>query len=202
MKLTLLALVATSAIFADAAPGWPLSKRTVSYPTDSTFVVNHHLGNLAPYFTPDTGIAGSPGKGMPPQCTISQVSLMHRHGSRYPLSNELPYIANLSAKINSANVSTALDKLSLPSAFSFLQGSGRWRNRLGTNDLTAPGRQQCFDHGVQFRLAYPTLNVTNVLVGNQDRVVESAMWWRQGYGGRNWSNVTSQTLINEDNVTM
>jgi acid phosphatase len=42
-----------------------------------------------------------------------------------------------------------------------------------------------------------------VLAGKQDRVIESAQWFAQGYFGRNWAtlNAIAFSTINEDTVT-
>lgn len=111
---------------------------------------------------------------------------MHRHGSRFPLATELPFITNLVDKLS--NHSAVIQKLKLPSDLAFLKKG--YTSTLGHDDLTAPGRMQLFDHGVQlvlfvilylsfrvtnttrtnrFRLKYPDLQVTSILAGLQDR---------------------------------
>ena len=54
-----------------------------------------------------------------------------------------------------------------------------------------------------FRLKYPNLQADSVLAGLQDRVVESAQWFAQGYFGRSWTdlNATEFATIAEDSVT-
>ena len=70
---------------------------------------------------------------------------MGRHGSRYPLGSELVSITGLVGTL--ANASTALAKARLPSNLAFLKDG--YTSTLGTNDLTAPGRLQLFQHGVE-----------------------------------------------------
>ena len=77
------------------------------------------------------------------------VTKMHRHGSRYPLSSELVYIANLSMVLNSPDTTKRLDRLSLPSEWKFIQGDNRWSNVMTHDNLTASGRLESFEHGVQ-----------------------------------------------------
>jgi acid phosphatase len=147
---------------------------------------------------------------------------MGRHGSRYPLASELVYITNLTAKLTTH--SSEIARASLPKELAFLKDG--YTSTLGANDLTAAGRRQLFDHGVawvmmtsrstrgscelltsrscSFRLKYPKLNGTTILAGLQDRVVESAQWFAQGYFGRIWPNIsaTAFSTIPEDNVTI
>lgn len=69
---------------------------------------------------------------------------MQRHGSRYPLASELVYITGLVNKL--ANASAAIKKAKLPSGLAFLKEG--YNSTLGHDDLTAPGRQQLFNHGI------------------------------------------------------
>lgn len=69
---------------------------------------------------------------------------MQRHGSRYPLSSELTFITGLVGKLS--NASAAIKKAKLPSTLEFLKDG--YTTTLGHDDLTAPGRQQLFNHGV------------------------------------------------------
>ncbi|KAI0649365.1 phosphoglycerate mutase-like protein [Trametes meyenii] len=156
------------------------------------------LGNLAPYQKGPVphGIKET----LPEDCEVEQVMLMHRHGSRYPLSSELVFITNLVSKL--ANASAAIHKARLPDSLTFLKDG--YVSTLGHDDLTPPGRLQLFEHGVNFRLKYPTLVADGVLAGLQDRVVESAQWFAQGYFGRNWAtlNATAFSTIAEDSKTV
>lgn len=125
---------------------------------------------------------------------------MGRHGSRFPLPSELPFIQGLSYKLG--NHTAAIQKARLPRALAFLRQG--YTTSLGTNDLTAPGRQTLFAHGVRFRLRYPALQGTTVLAGAQDRVVESAQWFAAGYFGRAWAglNASAFATLGEDARTV
>ena len=70
---------------------------------------------------------------------------MGRHGSRYPLASELVFITDLVAKLG--NASAAIRKARLPESLAFLQDG--YASTLGHDDLTAPGRMQLFQHGVE-----------------------------------------------------
>ncbi|KZP28916.1 phosphoglycerate mutase-like protein [Athelia psychrophila] len=180
-------------------PLLPLVSAGVSqWPPSSLQTIYNNLGNLAPYHAAPTvpGIQAD----LPDDCTIDQLMLMGRHGNRFPLSSELPYIQGLVAQL--ANASAAIQKARLPSNLAFLKSG--YTTSLGTNDLTAPGRQTLFDHGVAFRLKYPALLGTSILAGAQDRVIESAQWFANGYFGRAWAglNATAFSTIGENSSTV
>ncbi|KAJ6520933.1 phosphoglycerate mutase-like protein [Mycena vulgaris] len=157
-----------------------------------------HLGNLAPYAK--APVPHGVSEALPTDCAVQQVMLMGRHGSRFPLSSELPYITNLTVKL--AGAAAAVKRARLPESMAFLKDG--YTTALGVNNLTAPGRKQLFDHGVDFRMRYPNLVATSVLAGNQDRVVESAQWFSQGFFGRYWSDMEAEifSTIQEDAVTV
>lgn len=162
------------------------------------FNLYEHLGNLSPYFTP----ANTPASllsGIPESCSVDRAFLVHRHGSRQPISSELPTIQNLSYYINNNTALFNNPQGQLPSEFSFLKSG--WSSSFTLNNLSAPGRQQLFDHGVALRLNYPSLYTDTVLAGNQDRVVESAQWFMDGYYGRYVEDVAVLNKIAEDNLT-
>ena len=69
---------------------------------------------------------------------------MGRHGSRYPLGNELAFVTSLVQKLG--NNTAAIKKAKLPEGLAFLKDG--YTSTLGVNDLTPPGRMQLFQHGV------------------------------------------------------
>ena len=125
---------------------------------------------------------------------------MHRHGSRHPLGNDFPNIANLSAKLNDPVVAKQIDSLDLPAEWRFIQGPDRWVNTLQLNDLTVVGRQENFVDGVKwvhacrkllkwlcrcwlriwrFRLSYPSLTFKHIISLAHDRVRIVLQWTRK-----------------------
>jgi len=170
------------------------------YPYSAVFNLWQHLGNLSPYFTPDN----TPEDlltGVPPGCFVDKAFVLARHGSRHPISGELPVIQNLSYYINNNTALFSNPKASVPTQLSFLVSPG-FTSTFILNNLTAPGRLEAFTHGVQLKLTYPQLSTNTFLVGNQGRVVETAQWYLDGYVGR-YANYTSQLqLINEDAATL
>ncbi|KZV78230.1 phosphoglycerate mutase-like protein [Exidia glandulosa HHB12029] len=121
---------------------------------------------------------------------------MGRHGDRFPLASELPFTTAMVAKLDAAKA--AISKAKLPTSLSFLKSG--YVSTLGTNDLTARGRQTLFEHGVAMKIRYPHLQATTILAGIQDRVEESAQWFARGYFGRAWDNSTYERIA-EDAVT-
>lgn len=177
----------------------PVAK-ALPYPYESIFNIYQHLGNLAPYFTP-TNTPEDLLNGLPPSCSVDRAFVLARHGSRHPISGELPVIQNLSYYINNNTAIFSAPKAAVPTEFGFLVSPG-FTSTFILNNLTAPGRLQAFTHGVQLKLDYPQLSTNTFLVGNQDRVVETAQWYLDGYVGR-YANFSSQLqLINEDSATL
>ncbi|KAF9041054.1 phosphoglycerate mutase-like protein [Hymenopellis radicata] len=156
------------------------------------------LGNLSPYHK--APVPRGVSETLPSDCTVDQVMLMGRHGSRWPLTSELVYITNLTEKLSAS--SDYIASADLPESMSFLKHG--YETTLGHDNLTAPGRNQLFNHGVSFRLRYPDLEATTVLAGLQDRVVESAQWFAAGYFGRDWATLQDSifSTIPEDEVTI
>lgn len=136
---------------------------------NATIDIYKHFGNLSPYFVPENRPA-SLLSGTPPRCTVDKGFLIHRHGSRQPLSDEIIAIQNLSYYINNNSDLFSAPKAALPAEYAFLTDG--WNSSFTTDDLSAPGRQQLFDHGVALKLKYPELYTDTVLVGKQDRVIE------------------------------
>lgn len=157
--------------------------------------LEHHLGNLSPYF--DAPVEGHVSSGVPEGCEVESVSLIHRHGSRGPISQEIGTVRNLSYYLNNHTAQLSQPAAKLPSQFAFLAGEGWNADKLKQDDLTAVGRRELFEHGVQMRLDYPKLNTTLFLAGQQDRVVESAQWFAAGYLGKTANTTGRLDVISE-----
>ncbi|KAL0955826.1 hypothetical protein HGRIS_002029 [Hohenbuehelia grisea] len=157
----------------------------------------NNAGVLTPY-QKGTTPAGVKDK-LPEDCTVTQVMLMNRHGSRYP-QHELELIHGMQAKV--AQAAEYIAKAKLPKEFQFLKKG--YVSTLGTASITANGRKELFSHGVNFLLRYPHLKAQTILSGSVPRVVESAQWFAQGYFGTSWNNVSSSvfSILNTDNVTI
>ncbi|EST06951.1 Histidine phosphatase superfamily, clade-2 [Kalmanozyma brasiliensis GHG001] len=163
--------------------------------SSSSFVLEHHLGNLSPYF--DAPVPNHLSLGVPSGCHVDQVSLIHRHGSRGPISSEIGSVRNLSYYLNNHTSLLRSPVSAPPQRLAFLSESGWNADALKQDDLTAVGRRELFSHGVQMRLDYPHHNTTLFLAGQQDRVVESAQWFAAGYLGKDANTTGQLDLISE-----
>lgn len=163
----------------------------------ANFVLEKHLGNLSPYF--NAPIPDHLSLGVPSGCHVSQVSLIHRHGSRGPISQEIGTVRNLSYYLNNHTSLLTSPRSPPPSRLAFLaENGGGWSSdNLKQDDLTAVGRRELFDHGVQMKLDYPHHNTTLFLAGQQDRVVESAQWFAAGYLGKDYNSTATLDVISE-----
>ncbi|KAH7927925.1 phosphoglycerate mutase-like protein, partial [Leucogyrophana mollusca] len=146
------------------------------------------LGNLTPYHKAPAveGIK----KQLPGDCSVDQVMLTHRHGSRGPLQSELSLIQGLTYTLG--NASQAIEHANLPVNLQFLKQG--YVTKLKPESLSPIGRKQLFDHGVDFLLRYPRLHTDTFVAGNEERVIESSHWFGQGYLGGNASGAHFITI--------
>ncbi|KAJ8594145.1 phosphoglycerate mutase-like protein [Rhizopogon salebrosus TDB-379] len=136
----------------------------------------NHLGSISPYHRAHH--ASEINYELPSDCTVDQVMLMHRHGSRGPIG-EHKYIGHLVQTLDDA--ADVVQKANLPSELEFLKAG--YSSRLTPHNLTIFGRKELFDHGIEFVLKYPHLTTGEILSSDSDRVVESARWFALGFFG-------------------
>ncbi|KAL4067169.1 histidine phosphatase superfamily [Scleroderma yunnanense] len=130
------------------------------------------FGNLAPYHDREDVWGVCP--ELPSDCSVEQVMMLHRHGSRGPVG-EQDYINKLVQTLENATLPQHL-----PWNLRFLRDG--YHSDLVSEQLTRIGREQLFDHGVQFALQYPTFYTKVLLSSNVTRVVDSAYYFGLGYG--------------------
>ncbi|KAJ5873420.1 Histidine phosphatase superfamily clade-2 [Penicillium subrubescens] len=151
-----------------------------------------HMGNLSPYMPNPSGF-GVEEYSLPPGSNITQMHMVHRHGSRYPTS--------------SASVAT------LPKRIAELLGNGTrftgnleflntWEYQLGKEELTGLGRQQLFDSGVLHWFNYGQLyDPSSPLIArtcSQVRMLQSAENFLNGFFGPKYAdNVTLEVIIEQ-----
>ncbi|KAL4862858.1 hypothetical protein BDV12DRAFT_206913 [Aspergillus spectabilis] len=140
----------------------------------------HLMGNLSPYFVSEEGF-GVDEFPLPEDATISQVHLLHRHGSRYPSDSE--GTSQWAQKIANA---TALGTR-FTEGLAFLND---WTWREGVNILVPKGRQELYDSGVLHFYNYGALykNSSKLVVRSTsvNRVIESAENFLAGFFGLGW----------------
>ncbi|SNX88115.1 related to Thiamine-repressible acid phosphatase precursor [Melanopsichium pennsylvanicum] len=141
--------------------------------SSGNFVLQHHLGNLSPYF--DAPVPSHLSLGVPSSCHVLSVLLVHCHGSCGPILSKLGFICNLSYYLNNQSMLLSNPKAPIPDQFSFLAANGGWNSsNLKQEELTAVGWREAFDHGVAVRLAYLHHNTTKFFAGKYDCIVETA----------------------------
>ncbi|KAG6247002.1 hypothetical protein E4U24_003398 [Claviceps purpurea] len=133
---------------------------------------------------------------VPRGCKVTFASVLSRHGSRYPTAQKSHEYHKLVERIR-RNVRT------------YGRGYGWIRNfeyPLGENDLTATGRNELFQSGVQFFKRYDNLGRKTVRpfvrTSGSDRVVKSAELFIRGFfsakGNDNRKHMGRMLIIPED----
>lgn len=131
---------------------------------------SHFWGQYSLWFSVPSEIDVAPPEG----CHVSFASVLSRHGGRDPtMSKTLLYGATVGLI---QNTSTAF-----PDEFAFLKD---FEYTLGADQLTDVGRQEMVNSGAHFYRRYSSFlegKTPFVRSSGQDRVVESANKWLQGY---------------------
>ncbi|KAF9227673.1 phosphoglycerate mutase-like protein [Gyrodon lividus] len=159
-------------------------------PGDQHGVRRNDLSNLAtlsPYH--DAPHVPEVSVDLPDDCTVDQVMLLHRHGSRGPES-EQKYVLELVDSLDRAR--DIIQTAHLPSNLQFLKKG--YEYHLIPQELTIVGRQELFDHGVEFALRYPTFSADVVMSSPVQRVVDSSLFFAGGFFGLAAENITFLTV--------
>ncbi|KAH0837768.1 phosphoglycerate mutase-like protein [Lanmaoa asiatica] len=167
-------------------------------PGDSEQFEHHHscndlnnLGNISPYHDAPTVPGAS--LDLPDDCTVDQVILLHRHGSRGPVA-EQNYILQLVDTLDGAR--EIIQAADLPPYLEFLKEG--YEYQLVPEELTIVGRKELFDHGAEFALRYPTFSTDVVVSTTVQRVIDSAYFFAQGFFGLEAEDVTFLTTDDFD----
>ncbi|KAB8235574.1 histidine phosphatase family protein [Aspergillus alliaceus] len=152
----------------------------------------HSMGNLSPYHSDERGF-GVDEYPRPVGSNITQMHMLHRHGSRYPSTGE------------------ALDKWAKNISFAIAQGTvftgplaflTKWSYPLGAEILVPNGRQELFDSGVLNYFNYGALYNNNskivVRTTTQDRMLKSAENFLSGFFGLEWTENAKLLAIIEE----
>ncbi|SPO27387.1 related to 3-phytase A precursor [Ustilago trichophora] len=129
----------------------------------------HNLGQYSPWFPAD---AASFQSTVPDQCTVTFVSQLERHGSRYPtngaykeLRKTLRQIGNHLKRVPDASKHNKVDSEGLDPELKWLRHwvetkkteDGGLRNRLGNSELTPYGQYEAYSSGWRFYEQYADL---------------------------------------------
>lgn len=136
--------------------------------------ISHFWGQYSPFFSVPSEISSD----IPSQCKITFAQVLSRHGARDPTASKTKQYAALISKLHS-NVKN------YTGAYTFLQ---TFNYSLGADLLTTFGQQELVDSGRKFYNRYESLTSSAsifVRSSGQERVVESAMNFTQGYHAAN-----------------
>jgi hypothetical protein len=144
--------------------------------------------NYTSPYKPSTNGFGADEYPLPSGSNISQIHMVHRHGSRYPTSQ--PDVVD---KINGykKNGTVFTGNLSILNS---------WTYQLGENELTVRGRQELFDSGILHYYNYGQLyDPGSGLIARTTtmmRMLQSAEAFMYGFFGSKWTqNVTLEVVI-------
>ncbi|MCJ1311986.1 hypothetical protein MMC25_005660 [Agyrium rufum] len=139
--------------------------------------ISHHWGQYSPYFLVPSEISAK----VPPQCEITFVQILSRHGARDPTASKTATYNDTIEKIKS-NVKN------FTGDYAFLAD---YEYTLGADQLTVFGEQEMINSGTKFFDRYPDLAqryTPFIRSSSESRVVESAQNFSQGYHQAKISN--------------
>ncbi|KAI9838306.1 MAG: hypothetical protein M1819_005574 [Sarea resinae] len=150
------------------------------------------MANLSPYFPNPVGF-GVDEYPLPAGANISQVQMLHRHGSRYPTSDSS--VAKFGKRI-----AKAAGSLNATGALSFLND---WKFQLGAEILVPVGRGELLNSGIlhyyQYGHLYNTSSKIIARTTTEDRMLHSAENFMAGFFGLGWTdNATLEVIIEAD----
>lgn len=134
--------------------------------------ISHHWGQYSPYFSLPQ--ASAPSNTLPAGCTLTFVQALNRHGARDPTASKTALYNATIQRIQAA--ATAYGP-----GYEFLQA---YEYTLGADQLTTFGQQELINSGRAFYARYEALTkaaIPFVRSSGEDRVVESALNWTQGF---------------------
>ena len=150
------------------------------------------MGNLSPYFPNPVGF-GVNEYPLPAGANISQVHMVHRHGSRYPTTGAaVQTLGETFTALVKNGTANFKGELSFLNSFSY---------GLGAEILVPVGRQELYDSGVLHYYDYGHLYNTSTKIiartTTQDRMLKSAENFLAGFFGLSWTNNATLELIIE-----
>ncbi|CAL3965195.1 unnamed protein product [Diplocarpon coronariae] len=132
--------------------------------------ISQYWGQSSPYYSVPSEIATE----LPAQCSITFVQMLSRHGARDPVTSKTKRFAKLMSRIHEKTTSYSKD-------YAFIKDM---TYTLGAELLTNFGRNQMINSGAKFYNRYKALTRSHtpfVRTAGQERVVESAAKWSEGF---------------------
>ncbi|CAK48535.1 uncharacterized protein An15g07000 [Aspergillus niger] len=156
----------------------------------------HHMGILSPYYPRADGF-GVDEFPRPKGSNITQMHMLHRHGSRYPNKDEGDDFANWIKAITNATAHGAVFRDEL----SFIHD---WTYSLGADMLTTRGREDLLESGILNFYNYGHLYTPGTKIvartTTQDRMLKSAENFLAGFFHLDWDeHVNLLAMIEEKN---
>jgi hypothetical protein len=166
-----------------------ISRRQRKKPCDSVMDgyqcendMSHFWGQYSPYYTVPSAINAD----VPPSCQITFAQILSRHGARDPTAGKSQAyqrtIQFIQKHVSSYNGHAAFLK--------------NYQYRLGADQLTTFGQYQMINSGIKYFERYSALSsetVPFIRASGQDRVIESALNWTQGFHAAHLSHESSST---------
>ncbi|CAN8102594.1 unnamed protein product [Discula destructiva] len=134
--------------------------------------ISHHWGQYSPFFSVPQDSA--PSNAIPDGCIVTFVQSLYRHGARDPTASKTK-VYNATIQQIQANAT------SYGAGYEFLKD---FEYTLGADQLTTFGQQQLVNGGRALYARYEDFARKNspfVRSASEDRVVESARNWTQGF---------------------
>ncbi|KAI1870153.1 hypothetical protein JX265_006323 [Neoarthrinium moseri] len=132
--------------------------------------ISHFWGQYSPYFTVQSEIDAS----IPSGCEVTFVQMLSRHGARDPTASKTKTYNSTVAAIKKSTTSYG-------PGYEFIKD---YEYTLGADQLTTFGQQELFNAGVKFFHRYEKFARSTLpyfRASGEDRVVESAQNWTQGF---------------------
>lgn len=132
--------------------------------------ISHFWGQYSPYFSAPSELATE----VPDQCQITFAQILSRHGARDPTSGKTATYKKLVDRFH-ANATSYSKKYAFIKDYNYV---------LGADQLSVFGQQEMINSGAKFYKRYNTLTKSLtpfIRSAGQDRVVESAQNWTQGF---------------------
>jgi hypothetical protein len=132
--------------------------------------ISQFWGQYSPYFSTPSEFSTD----IPDQCQITFAQILSRHGARDPTASKTTKYAELVDRIHS-------NATAYGTGYGFIKD---YKYRLGADQLSIFGQQQLINSGIKYYTRYQKLTKGTtpfVRASGQDRVVESALNWTQGF---------------------
>lgn len=132
--------------------------------------LSHTWGQYSPFFSVPSEIDAA----VPQGCEITFAQILSRHGARDPTSGKTTIYNDTVTRIHESVTEYG-------PGFEFIKD---YEYTLGADQLTTLGGDQLFNSGIKFYSRYQALSrksVPFIRSSGQDRVIESAVHWTEGF---------------------